>query len=245
VLTLALLAPALLAPAAHQVPAAAIMCGLTAGFIGVSTSWPQAWRLWVGRRHAGLSLPTNVLSVLFTVGWLLYGVASHSAVQISTALVGLVGASAVLVGHVVLAKVRLASWLPLALLGLLGFGVAASLGRTTIGLVATAATIGGVLPQVVLLARAHRGGVVDARGVSRWRWSLGAACNVMWIAYGLLVDDRVIISCSIVVCALSVAVVALASPRAGARRSPETELVHDGVLTGAVLSEDMLVGSAL
>jgi uncharacterized protein with PQ loop repeat len=230
---------ALLAPAPHHVPPAAILFGLSAGFLGVSTSWPQAWRLWVDRRHAGLSLPTNVLSVLFTLGWLLYGVASHSAVQISTASVGLVGAGAVLVGHVLRAKVRLASWLPLALLGLLGFGVAASLGRTTIGLVATAATISGVLPQVVLLARAHRVGLVDARGVSRLRWLLGAACNLMWIGYGLIVDDPVIIGCSIAVCALSVAVVALASPRADARHRAATELIPDEMPV-----EDMLVGSA-
>jgi hypothetical protein len=168
----------------------------------------------VGRRHSGLSLSANVLGVLFPVGWLLYGMASHSAVQIITTAVGLAGGLAILVGHLVLRRPRLASWLPLLLVGLAILGGSALLGRTVCGLTASASTIAGVLPQVVLLGRGRRAGGIDAAGVSRLRWLLAASCNGLWMVYGAIVGDRVIFLNSTIVMLLGIAVVTLAtSPR--------------------------------
>jgi uncharacterized protein with PQ loop repeat len=211
---------AALAPAHHGVPPVANLCGLLAGCIGISTSWPQVWRLWVGRRHAGLSLTANVLGVLYTIGWLLYGIASHSAVQIATTMVGLVGGVLILAGHVRLSRPRPTAWVPLLLAGLTGLGLAASMGRTTIGLVASASTITGVLPQVVLLARARRAGVINAQGVSRLRWLLAATCNGSWVVYGLIVGDVVIFGNSAIIAALALSVVALATPHVARSSAP-------------------------
>jgi uncharacterized protein with PQ loop repeat len=197
----------------HSVPPLASISGLAAGFIGVAMSWPQAWRLWVGRRHAGLSLTANVFGVLYAVGWLLYGIASHSAVQIVSCVLGLFGCVAILVGHLVVARLRVRSWLPLLAAGLVALGLASTMGRTTMGLVASAATITGVLPQVGHLVRERRAARTDARGVSRLRWLLCAACNGLWIIYGTIVGDVLIIGNSCTIATLSILVVLLATPR--------------------------------
>jgi uncharacterized protein with PQ loop repeat len=215
----------------HSVPPLANICGLAAGCIGVSMTWPQAWRLWVGRRHAGLSLTANTVGVLYTVGWLLYGIASHSAVQIASCLLGLLGGVAILVGHLVLSRPPVKHWLPLLVAGLVALGLVATLGRTTMGLVASAATITGVVPQVVHLVRARRAGRTDARGVSRLRWLLSAACNGLWVVYGVMVGDVVIIGNSTTIATLAVLVVVLSTPRtyrragAGTHRVPEALVV--------------------
>ncbi|MEO6712642.1 MAG: hypothetical protein ABIM89_04340, partial [Mycobacteriales bacterium] len=64
------------AEAAPTIPVAAAVFGWAAGTIGIGVGWPQAWRLWVGRKDAGLSLSSNVFTVLFATAWLLYGFAS-------------------------------------------------------------------------------------------------------------------------------------------------------------------------
>ena len=40
--------------------------------------------------------------------------------------------------------------------------------------------------QIVLLARARAAGRTDAAGVSRPRWMMSCAANVLWVAYGAL-----------------------------------------------------------
>jgi uncharacterized protein with PQ loop repeat len=217
----------------HTVPPLANICGFAAGCIGVSMSWPQAWRLWVGRRHAGLSLTANTVGVLYTVGWLLYGVASHSAVQIISCVLGLLGGVAILVGHLVLSRPPVKRWLPLLVTGLVVLGLVASLGRTTMGLVASVATITGVLPQVGHLVRDRRAGHADARGVSRLRWLLSAGCNGLWVVYGVIVGDVVIIGNSSIIATLAILVVVLATPRTYRRAAAGTHLVPEALVVSA------------
>lgn len=201
------------APARAAVPAIAEACGWAAGLIGVVTGWPQAWRIWVGRRHAGLSLSSNVLGVLYASAWLLYGVASHSFVQVATNLLGVSVLSLVLIGHVVLSRAALRQWLPLLVAGLSVIFAVFLVGARPLGITASIATISGVAPQVVLLARARRAGIADVAGVSRSRWALACACNLLWIGYGVIVGDPVIMANSTVIAAFAAAIVVLAAER--------------------------------
>lgn len=226
-------APLVLSAAGHAaaarpaVPPVADALGWAAGAIGIGTGWPQAWRLWAGRRHEGLSLTSNVLGVLYGTAWLLYGVASHSVVQVGTSVLGLVGLLVVLGGHLTLARPALRTWLPLLTAGLAVLFTVSAAGARPLGLTASAATISGVLPQAVCLARARRASAFDASGVSRSRWALSCAANLLWVSYGLIVGDPVIIGNSAVIAALGAAIVVLASD---ARPTLASDLVPDAEL---------------
>jgi uncharacterized protein with PQ loop repeat len=202
------------AEAAPTMPLLAAALGWSAGSVGIAVGWPQAWRLWVGRRHAGLSLSSNVLAVLYSMAWLLYGVASHRLVQVVTCLIGFCVASAVLAGHVWLSHPRTSAWLPLLLGGALFILVLFAAGRRPLGLTASAATISGVLPQVVSQLRERRRGIHSVSGVSIARWVLAATCNVLWMGYGLLVHDPLIVINSTIVGILCASIVGLTASSA-------------------------------
>jgi uncharacterized protein with PQ loop repeat len=212
--------PLVLAVASHAhptvrnaVPALAEACGWMAGTIGIVTGWPQAWRLWVGRRHEGLSLTANVLGVLYATAWLLYGVATHSFVQTATNILGVAVLGLILVGHLRLTRTSVRRWLPLLLVGLVVLGSVFMIGARPLGLTASAATITGVAPQVILLARSRRAGKASAAGVSRPRWMMSCTANLLWVGYGLLVHDPVIVFNSLVIAAFGAAIVVLATQR--------------------------------
>lgn len=190
-------------------PLSANVCGTIGGALGISTTWPQVWRVWVRRQHAGLSLPANVLCGIYTVAWLLYGIASRSTVQIATNSLALVGATAILTGHVHREQFALRRWLPHLAAGLALTGVAFATGRTVIGILASATTVVGVFPQAVSLAKLRRAGIFDARGVSRARWLLSACCNALWVAYGVIAADLVVSVTSLVIATLGVLIVLL------------------------------------
>lgn len=206
----AILAAAAASPAA--IPVAAQLCGWAGGAVGVVTGWPQAWRLWVRRRHLGLSLSSNVLTVLFSIAWLAYGVASERMVQVVPALMGLTTAVLVLAGHIRLSRPRVGEWLPTLAGGTaLLAAVWAVFGRGPLGVMASALTISGVVPQVALLVRGRRKGHFDASGVARSRWVLSMVCNGFWFGFGVLVGDLVVIANTTIISALSLAIVVLAS----------------------------------
>lgn len=193
----------------HAIGAPATACGVIAGGVGVCTSWPQAWRLWIGRQHAGLALSTNVMGVLYGVAWLLYGVLCHSEVQILTSVAGLIGATAVLGGHIVRARIGPRSWLPGFAVGLCVIAGASASGRATLGVAASIATITGVVPQLLALLDDSR--VQSSAGVSRSRWALAVACNLLWVGYGAIVGDRLILANSTIIALLAGAIVLLAT----------------------------------
>ena len=218
----------------YRTPPLATLCGSVAGAVGMATSWPQAWRLWVERRHAGLSLTANTLGVLFSIAWLLYGIASHSTVQVVTSTAGLVGAAVVLAGHLCRAGIRTVAWLPMFALGLIPVAAALACGRTVLGLTASLATVCGVVPQVIVLARARRAGLADAGGVSQSRWLLSFGCNALWVGYGVVAGDLLIAGNSTIIAALAVLVVGLARtrrPKVAAAASPT--LLDSAVLEAA------------
>jgi uncharacterized protein with PQ loop repeat len=207
-----------------KVPALADGFGWAAGVIGIATGWPQVARLWIGRRHEGLSLTANVLGVLYVTAWLLYGVANHSAVQIVTNILGVAGLVAILVGHLILSRPATRQWLPLLVTGLAGLFVVFSIGARPLGIAASIATISGVAPQVIVLAKNRWAGISDAAGVSRTRWGMSFAANLLWVSYGLLVRDPVIIVNSTVIAAFGAAIVVLATePRGLAVAGLDTE----------------------
>lgn len=195
-----------------SVPLSANICGTVAGALGISTSWPQVWRLWVRRQHAGLSLPANILGALYAIAWLLYGISCRSEVQVITNVFGIVGSLAVLTGHLRRGRIATGAWLPYVLAGLGLDALAFAAGRTVIGVVAAAATIIGIAPQLLSLVRSRRAGVFDARGVSRSRWLLSAACNGLWVGYGVIAADHLIALNSALIGALGAAIVVVARP---------------------------------
>jgi uncharacterized protein with PQ loop repeat len=203
--------------AAHaNVPAVAQLCGWTAGVIGVATGWPQAWRLWVGRRHEGLSLTANVLGVLYASAWLLYGIASRSTLQVVINILVLSALMTVLVGHLFLSRPSVLQWLPLLVAGWALLAAVFVVGARPLGIAASAATISGVLPQVLVLLWARRGDSSSMAGVARSRWALSFAANALWASYGLLAPDPVILVNSTIIAGLSLAIVVMA------RESPES-----------------------
>lgn len=189
--------------------AAAQIFGWTAGALGVSVGWPQAWRLWIGRRHAGLSLSSNVLTVLFSTAWMLYGVAASRLVLVVTGALGLTVATAVLLGHLRLGRPRLRTWLPWWALGTAAIGVLFMAGPRPLGVAASALTISGVLPQVVSLLRDRRRGIFAVSGVSVARWVLSSGCNILWICYGILMRDYIVVVNSTVIGLLGFAIIGL------------------------------------
>ena len=217
-----MLATTVLTAAAHyhqampvaRIPLPANVCGTVAGAVGVCTSWPQAWRLWVRRQHTGLSLSTNVMGLLNPVAWLLYGVLSHSTVQVLTSLVGMTGALAILAGHLRRARIGLRSWLPFFVTGLAVIGLALSGGRMVLGLLAAVATVVGIVPQLVVLAKRRANGSLDARGVSRARWLLSASGNSLWVVYGVIVHDQLIAVNSTIIGLLAMTIATLATTAA-------------------------------
>jgi hypothetical protein len=88
-----------------------------------------------------------------------------------------------------------------------------------LGLAASVATIAGVVPQVLALTTlSGRGGPGDASGVSRVRWGLSVACNLLWVGYGAIVGDDLILVNSLIIAALASSIVLLATralPAAG------------------------------
>jgi hypothetical protein len=140
---------------------------------------------------------------------------------------GLVGLVTILVGHLTLVRPALRQWLPLLVGGLTLLLLIAQLGARPLGLTASVMTISGVLPQVVTLALGRRAGDCDASGVSRSRWRLTCTANLLWVSYGLIVGDPVIIGNSSVIAALGAAIVVPATgarPARGADLVPDTEL---------------------
>lgn len=195
--------------AAPQFSGATQVLGWTAGSIGIVVGMPQAWRLWVERRHVGLSLPSNVLAVLYSTAWLLYGVASRRMVLIATCLVGLCVATAVLAGHLRLSRPPARRWFPGWLVGTAVIGALFLAGREPLGVAASAATISGVAPQLVSLVRRRRRGLNDVSGISVARWVLSSCCNALWFGYGLLIGDRLIMANSSVIALLGVGIIAV------------------------------------
>lgn len=193
------------------------VCGTVAGALGITTSWPQVWRLWVRREHAGLSLLANVGGALYSIAWLLYGVLCRSEVQIVTSVLGIVGSMAILSGHLGRGEVATRTWLPIFVIGLAVIAAACAGGRSVVGILASLATIGGIVPQLLILAKGRYLGAFDARGISRTRWLLSAACNAFWVGYGVISGDHLITANSCLIAALGVAIAVLATPARGSR----------------------------
>jgi len=161
-----------------------------AGSLGILSQWPQVWRLWRSRQHAGLSTLSCVLNLLTPFCWFTYGVVQGSGVQMILNGLALVGGSAVLAGLVVRARLRPREWLPVlgggaavvAAVGIVG-------GPAYSGALASVVTLSMALPQVWLLLRGRVAGTLNSSGVSRARWQLSGICNIGWFSYGLLVTD--------------------------------------------------------
>jgi uncharacterized protein with PQ loop repeat len=195
------------------------------GAFGVLLSWPQAWRLWVQRQHAGLSLAASVLGFITPVAWVTYGVAQRSAPQIVTNLLVVLGAAAILAGQVHRARPAAREWIPLTLAGMaVTFGLFAYGAAAAVGSLAGVVTCAGILPQVVVLARERLRGVLDARGVARARWVFGVLCNLCWLVYGVLVGDAVIVTTAALVALLSAVVIALTAGQRALSRPGAPEL---------------------
>jgi uncharacterized protein with PQ loop repeat len=136
-------------------------------------------------------------------------------VQIITNILGVAGLVAILIGHLVLSRPATRQWLPLLVTGLAVLFVVFSIGARPLGITASIATISGVAPQVVVLARSRWAGISDAAGVSRTRWGMSFAANLLWVSYGLLVRDLVIVVNSAVIAAFGAAIVVLAAEPRG------------------------------
>ncbi|WP_020524066.1 SemiSWEET family transporter [Catelliglobosispora koreensis] len=188
--------------------------GWIGGTAGTMLLWPQVWRLWVQRQHSGLSLTANVIGVLYYSGWAYYGVSQQSVAVIATNCAALLAMAAVLAGQMWLARPHLRQWLPTLLAG---YGVLATLaltlGAITVGSIVGLGAVVSVGTQVVSLIRQRRGGNFDFSGVARLRWWLGVFCNAMWIIYGVLKTDPVMILPSTANVILSTAVLMLTLPR--------------------------------
>ncbi|WP_412543375.1 SemiSWEET family transporter [Longispora sp. K20-0274] len=184
--------------------------GWVGGSVGAAVVWPQVWRLWVGRHHEGLSLSSSTLGVLYIAGWFAYGLTQHSPSMIVCNGVALLAAVAVLVGQLWLARPKAVGWLPLLTLGGAFLGATVAFGNDkVVGWTMAVATIGSIVVQVAAMVRQRISGDLDVRGVSRPRWWLGVFCNAMWVGYGVLAGDPVMLVSPGVGCLLSLVVLGL------------------------------------
>jgi uncharacterized protein with PQ loop repeat len=202
--------------------AVAEVFGWLGGTAGTALLWPQVWRLWVARKHAGLSLTANVIGVLYTCGWLYYGINLHSLSMIATNITALTAMLLVFAGQLTLARPRARQWLPVLLGGLALLTLLAIIfGPVVVGSVVGLGAMTSVGTQVVSLIRQQRAGDFDSSGVSRPRYWLGLYCNSMWAIYGILLLDPVMYVPTVVNGSLSIAVLALTNPGAAPVAQPE------------------------
>ncbi|MEO6714174.1 MAG: hypothetical protein ABIM89_12200, partial [Mycobacteriales bacterium] len=117
------------------------------------------------------------------------------------------------------------AWLPLLLAGFALLAGVYTLGRGPVGVTAAAATVTGVLPQLVSLVRARARGVHSVAGISIARWALSVLCNALWFGFGVLAGDLLIVANTVIIGTLSTAILLLTSSSARAERqvtrSPE------------------------
>lgn len=183
------------------------------GTCGAAVAWPQAWRLWVGRQHQGLSASSNVLAVFYGIGWTSYGIWQQSPSMIVTNGSAMLSAVAVPAGHVWLAKLAVREWLPLLAGTLAALAVVALVGGSTaVGSVVGVSVIIAVGVQVLSLVRQRRAGDYDTSGVSVPRWWLSVFCNAMWLIFGVLAGDPIVLVTSTTNTVLSALVIVLTIP---------------------------------
>ncbi len=200
--------------------------GWLGGSAGAILLYPQVWRLWVGRKHNGLSVHANVISALYSSGWVVYGISQGSPSMVVTNANALLGMLLILVGNVWLARPPVRRWLPVLLIGVAVLsGVRVVFGVTAMASIVAAGAIVAIGTQVLHLARRRRQGDYDVAGVSRLRWGLGVFCNGMWTIYAILGQDLVMLVPAATNAALSVLVLVLTippeKPSAAAARSAE------------------------
>ncbi len=72
--------------------------GLSAGVIGVVAWGPQIRRVWIHKRHDGISIPTFGIVALSLSLWLIYGIAIKSTAMIFANILTLSVIASIIIG---------------------------------------------------------------------------------------------------------------------------------------------------
>ena len=78
--------------------------GMFAGVLGVIAWLPQLKRVWIEKRHDGISLPTFSVVAIALILWLIYGVMVNSPSVIGANIAALIMIVALLAGVLVLRR---------------------------------------------------------------------------------------------------------------------------------------------
>jgi uncharacterized protein with PQ loop repeat len=184
--------------------------GLVCTALSVGFVWPQVLRVYRLGTVEGLAATGTLHGLSACVLWTMYGSARGVApLVVSNAAIG------VAMGMIAAAQLRHGTlrlrWLVAVLAGVLAVGGAClAISTTLTGTVAIVVGVTAILPQTLHVARAP-----SLEGVSLPMYALVLTSTVLWSAYGLLVDDYLLITTNVLIapCASYVAVRAWRSQR--------------------------------
>lgn len=165
---------------------------------------PVAWRPIADRGVAGLSAVGTIAVALSVQMWLSYGILIGDSRQIVVNIAVWSVRAAIMLAAVLAARrarIRL-----LAGGGLLAGLALASFGATVAGVAATTLSSVNRLPQVVFTVRHGRGAGLSVAG-----FALNVGADIAWAAYGLLTDDWIIVTSSVIAAALDLSIVVAAT----------------------------------
>lgn len=174
--------------------------------------WPQVLRVWRLDSVEGLSSFGTLHGLTGCILWTLYGIA-QGVLPVILANAG-IGAAVALVGvaqvrHRVLPAALFGGWVAFVLVAGL---VLVSWSQGVTGWLAGAIGVTSIVPQAVRVARA-----TDVSAVSRPTYALICTSCSLWVVYGMLIADAVVIVSNLLVlpCAAFVLIRASRSQAAG------------------------------
>ncbi len=188
------------------------LLGFAGGFIGLSVSIPQIFRVISTRSYVGVSTTTWMIYTSMATGWLAYGLNIDSISQIITN-----GISALATG--ILSAILLRQWMNYILAGALvllvwaaGF-VLVRFGGLELATIFLSIGMTSRLPQLFTSFNSMR--LARYTSVSRGTFALMLLSSLCWIAYGAIDDQPIVLWLALVTSVMSILIILFET---GARR---------------------------
>jgi uncharacterized protein with PQ loop repeat len=165
-----------------------IVVGVAATVAGLARSWPQVARIVVRRDAEGVSAMTWMLSLSAFITWEAIGILERIPLTIVFNILSFLGASAVLVTLVW--QRHLGVWLP-GIAAVLAVAVNVSV-FLIFGAVGTS-VLGIGISALMFLPQAAGVALRPSLGVSSITWWLAVTTSVLWMLYGRMVGQFVLV----------------------------------------------------
>ena len=156
---------------------------------GLARAWPQVAHIIVRPEVHGVSSLTWLLSLCSFISWLAIGIVEHIVPTIAFNSLAGIGAATVLV--LLVQRGHLDAWLALLVIATTAcanLAVLVAFGAVGTSMFGVSLAVITVIPQLVKVFR-H-----STAGVSPASWWLSLTASVLWILYGTLIDEWVLIA---------------------------------------------------